>query len=277
VLAYGRMIRFSHTVSRCPFALTSAALAAQVAASERAGAVDSWWPWWARAAPAMASTAWAITRSTRGTPAPRAGAPEGPALRGECGGSSWSPPGRSCSPRDAEPAVPRPVALALVIVFGYSYTKRFTALSPLVLGLALAVAPVGAWLAIRGSFHPVRSCSPWPCSPGWRGSDTIYACQDAEVDRQAGLSPFPRRLGVRKRSGWRAACSALGRSPREPVLAGPPAPPYLAGARPSRACSSTSTRWSARPTSLGSCSLQPERLGQPALFAATLAAVSWPE
>ena len=45
--------------------------------------------------------------------------------------------------------------LALAIVFGYSYTKRFTALSHVVLGLALAVAPVGAWLAIRGSFSPI--------------------------------------------------------------------------------------------------------------------------
>jgi 4-hydroxybenzoate polyprenyltransferase len=88
-----------------------------------------------------------------------------------------------------------PVALA--IVFGYSYTKRFTAFSHGFLGLALAIAPVGAWLAIRGSFA-------WPpvvlglAVLLWvAGFDTIYACQDAAHDRSVGLRSLPARWGIR--------------------------------------------------------------------------------
>ena len=87
-----------------------------------------------------------------------------------------------------------PVALA--IVFGYSFTKRFTSLSHLALGLALAVAPVGAWLAVRGTFA-------WPpvvlglAVLAWvAGFDAIYACQDVEVDRRDGLHSLPARFGI---------------------------------------------------------------------------------
>jgi 4-hydroxybenzoate polyprenyltransferase len=87
-----------------------------------------------------------------------------------------------------------PVALA--VVFGYSYTKRFTAASQLVLGLSLAVAPVGAWLAIRGRFDAVPLALGFAVVLWVAGFDTIYACQDAEVDRREGLHSIPARLGV---------------------------------------------------------------------------------
>jgi 4-hydroxybenzoate polyprenyltransferase len=94
-----------------------------------------------------------------------------------------------------------PVALALVC--GYSYTKRFTALSHVFLGLALSIAPVGAWLAVRGSFA-------WPpvvlglAVLAWvAGFDIIYACQDAAFDRSAGLHSIPARLGI-GRALWAA-------------------------------------------------------------------------
>jgi 4-hydroxybenzoate polyprenyltransferase len=87
-----------------------------------------------------------------------------------------------------------PVAVA--IVFGYSYTKRFTAFSHAFLGLALAIAPVGAWLAVRGSLA-------WPpvvlglAVLLWvAGFDTIYACQDAAHDRAVGLRSLPARWGI---------------------------------------------------------------------------------
>jgi 4-hydroxybenzoate polyprenyltransferase len=87
-----------------------------------------------------------------------------------------------------------PVALA--IVFGYSYTKRFTAAAHLVLGLALGVAPIGAWLAVRGAFA-VEPLVLALAVLGWvAGFDTIYACQDAEFDRREGLHSLPARLGV---------------------------------------------------------------------------------
>ena len=87
-----------------------------------------------------------------------------------------------------------PVALA--VVFGYSYTKRFTSLSHLVLGLALAIAPVGAWLAIRGSFAVVPFLVGFGVLFWVAGFDIIYSCQDADFDRGAGLRSLPARFGV---------------------------------------------------------------------------------
>ena len=87
-----------------------------------------------------------------------------------------------------------PVALAIVL--GYSYTKRFTAASHLVLGLALAVAPVGAWLAIRGRFDLVPVVLGLAVLLWVAGVDTLYACQDVEFDRQEGLRSLPAAVGV---------------------------------------------------------------------------------
>jgi 4-hydroxybenzoate polyprenyltransferase len=86
--------------------------------------------------------------------------------------------------------------VALLVVCFYSYTKRFTDFSHLFLGLALGIAPLGAWLAVRGRFD-------WPpCVLAaavvfWLvGFDIIYATQDYEFDRSAGLHSLPARLGV---------------------------------------------------------------------------------
>ena len=87
-----------------------------------------------------------------------------------------------------------PVALA--IVFAYSYTKRFTSASHLVLGLALAVAPVGAWLAVRGRFDVAPLVLALAVLLWVAGFDTIYACQDVEFDRGEGLHSLPARVGV---------------------------------------------------------------------------------
>ena len=84
----------------------------------------------------------------------------------------------------------------LGILFGYSYTKRFTALSHLVLGFAIGLAPLGAWLAIRGEFAwiPVLLSGAVMCWIG--GFDIIYACQDTDFDRKAGLFSMPSRWGT---------------------------------------------------------------------------------
>ncbi len=88
-----------------------------------------------------------------------------------------------------------PVALAVVL--GYSFTKRFTWASHLMLGLSLAMAPMGGWLAIRGSF----SWTAWLLAAAvllWvAGFDVIYACQDVEFDRREGLHSIPARFGIR--------------------------------------------------------------------------------
>lgn len=88
--------------------------------------------------------------------------------------------------------------VALVLLFLYSYTKRFTWLTHLVLGLCLGLAPAAAWIAVRGSLDwPILLLS--AAVTLWvSGFDIIYACQDLEFDRQAGLFSLPRRLGIRR-------------------------------------------------------------------------------
>ena len=85
---------------------------------------------------------------------------------------------------------------ALAIIFGYSYTKRFTWASHLVLGLALALAPLGGWLAVSGSL----SSAAWLLGGAvllWvAGFDVLYACQDVDFDRREGLFSIPARFGV---------------------------------------------------------------------------------
>ncbi len=91
-----------------------------------------------------------------------------------------------------------PVALALL--FSYSYTKRFTWLSHLVLGLCLALAPVGAWIAVRGSFAWTPILLGLAVLLWTAGFDILYALQDEEHDRRAGLKSVPARWGTRTRA-----------------------------------------------------------------------------
>ncbi len=87
-----------------------------------------------------------------------------------------------------------PIVLALI--FLYSYTKRFTRWSHLVLGLVLGSAPAAAWIAVRGSLDP-RILVLTVMVLCWVGGfDTLYACQDAEHDRHAGLKSVPASIGV---------------------------------------------------------------------------------
>jgi 4-hydroxybenzoate polyprenyltransferase len=88
--------------------------------------------------------------------------------------------------------------VALVILFFYSLTKRFTALSHFFLGLALGISPIGAWMAVTGRFDlpPFVLCAAvllWVA-----GFDLIYATQDEEFDRKAGLRSLVVTLGTRK-------------------------------------------------------------------------------
>jgi 4-hydroxybenzoate polyprenyltransferase len=89
--------------------------------------------------------------------------------------------------------------VALGIVFWYSLAKRFTSYTQLFLALAMAVAPVGGWLAAGGPFTVLE---PWLLGAAigaWVGGfDILYACQDLEFDRAAGLKSIPVRFGVRR-------------------------------------------------------------------------------
>jgi 4-hydroxybenzoate polyprenyltransferase len=87
-----------------------------------------------------------------------------------------------------------PVALAVILL--YSYTKRFTRWSHLVLGLALGIAPAAAWIAVRGSLDP-RILLLTAAVTFWVGGfDVIYACQDHEYDSSHGLHSLPRYCGI---------------------------------------------------------------------------------
>lgn len=87
-----------------------------------------------------------------------------------------------------------PVALAIVLL--YSYTKRFTSLTHLFLGLALSGAPLGAWIAVRGELSVVPLFLGLAVALWVAGFDIIYACQDVPFDREAGLYSLPKRLGI---------------------------------------------------------------------------------
>src|SRR5579862_5143864 len=91
--------------------------------------------------------------------------------------------------------------LALAILFFYSYTKRFTAWAHFVLGFCLGISPAAAWIAIRGSLDPrmLILCAAVTLWVG--GFDVLYACQDVEFDRGAGLHSIPKRFGVARALG----------------------------------------------------------------------------
>jgi 4-hydroxybenzoate polyprenyltransferase len=88
-----------------------------------------------------------------------------------------------------------PVALASI--FGYSYTKRFTAASHLILGWCLSLAPSGAWIAIQGRLCLVPLLLSLSVMLWTAGFDILYACQDYEFDTRAGLHSIPQRFGIR--------------------------------------------------------------------------------
>jgi 4-hydroxybenzoate polyprenyltransferase len=195
---YARMIKLSHSVFALPFALAAAALAAGGAPAPRQ------LMWIVVAMVGARSAAMGFNRladhdlDARNPRTAGRELPAGLLTRREV----WAFVALSAAALVGAAAMLNPLCLALspvalAIVFGYSYTKRFTAFSHGFLGLALAIAPVGAWLAIRGSFA-------WPpvvlglAVLLWvAGFDTIYACQDAAHDRSVGLRSLPARWGIR--------------------------------------------------------------------------------
>jgi len=86
----------------------------------------------------------------------------------------------------------------LLLLFSYSYTKRFTWASHVVLGLCLGAAPLAAWIAVTGSFDPRILVISFAVLFWVAGFDVLYALQDIEFDREEGLHSIPRFLGVGK-------------------------------------------------------------------------------
>lgn len=92
--------------------------------------------------------------------------------------------------------------VALLSVLGYSYAKRFTSFAHLILGWALAISPTAAWIAVRGAIDDVIPIFLSLIVMMWTsGFDIMYACQDYEFDKKAGLRSIPARFGI-KNSLW---------------------------------------------------------------------------
>jgi 4-hydroxybenzoate polyprenyltransferase len=88
--------------------------------------------------------------------------------------------------------------VALLFVLGYSYAKRFTSMAHLLLGIALAIAPSAAWIAVRGDLNDEVPILLSLFVVIWTaGFDVLYACQDYDYDRKAGLRSIPARFGIK--------------------------------------------------------------------------------
>ncbi len=198
VRLWGRMVKFSHSVFALPFALSGAALAA----AEHGISVEQV-IWIAVAMIGARNAAMGFNRlvdSGLDARNPRTRSRELPSGK-LSRGAVWIFTGAltalfvfACFKLGSACLILSPVALA--IIFGYSYTKRFTWASHLVLGLALAIAPVGGWVAVTGRFSVVA----WLLGAAvllWvAGFDVVYACQDREFDREHGLFSIPARFGI---------------------------------------------------------------------------------
>jgi 4-hydroxybenzoate polyprenyltransferase len=191
------MIKWEHSIFALPFALSGAMLAA-------AG-----WPSWnklvwivvcmvtARSA-AMAFNRWADARLDAANPRTAGRAiPAGLLSRNFAGGFTVVMAVAfilAAGQLNRTTLLLSPVALAVLLL--YSYTKRFTRWSHLVLGLALGIAPAAAWIAIRGSLDP-RIIVLTAAVLFWVGGfDVLYACQDMAHDRASGLNSIPEAWGI---------------------------------------------------------------------------------
>jgi len=87
--------------------------------------------------------------------------------------------------------------IALVVIFGYSYTKRFTNFSHLVLGLSLSLSPIGAWIGVTGKIAAAPFILAFAVLLWTAGFDIIYACQDLQHDIKTKLYSIPKMMGVK--------------------------------------------------------------------------------
>jgi len=198
IRTWGRMVKFSHSVFALPFAGTGAALAAA-----RYGISWRQIVWVVVAMGAARNAAMGFNRladhaiDARNPRTAGRELPQGALTRG----AVWAFTGALAvlfvfASFRLNSLCGALSPLALAIVFAYSFTKRFTWASHVVLGLALAIAPVGGWLAIAGRFALIPVFLAAAVLFWVAGFDTIYACQDAAFDLKEGLFSIPARFGV---------------------------------------------------------------------------------
>ena len=195
-------IKFQHSVFALPFALTGAALAFR---GSGLGAADAAWKlgWIVVAMVAARSAAMAFNRlidaaiDARNPRTASRALPTGSlSKRFTAIFVALSAAILVLAAWQLNPLCLKLSPFALAIALGYSYTKRFTALSHLVLGAVLGIAPAAAWVAVRGTFDPVILYLASAVTLWTAGFDIIYSCQDIEFDRASGLHSLPARLGV---------------------------------------------------------------------------------
>lgn len=198
VATLGRMVKLSHTIFALPFALAAAALAARGIGLPlgRLLAIVL----------AMAGARTAAMGFNRivdrhiDARNPRTAMRELP--RGAVSlSAAWALTGAATALFVGAAAYLGPLCLALtplalLFLFGYSYTKRFTALCHLVLGIAIAGGPAGAWIAVRGDFGAAPALMMLAVATWIAGFDVLYALADRDFDRTAGLHSIPARVGV---------------------------------------------------------------------------------
>src|ERR1700689_1150590 len=200
------MIKFEHSVFALPFALMGALLAARYAPI--AGAAPGWPSWrqiaWIVVAMVGARSA-AMTmnriidlRYDRENPRTRTRALATGALTVQF---AWLFAAAAAAVLVIAAWQLNPLALklspvALGVLFFYSYTKRFTSWSHLVLGFCLGMSPAAAWIAVAGSldWRMLILCAAVTLWVG--GFDVLYACQDIEYDKSAGLHSIPKKFGI---------------------------------------------------------------------------------
>lgn len=199
LLTYARMIKLSHSIFALPFALASGVLAArQVEVS-----LVQWLLIVACMVTARSSAMGFNRLVDRDVDAlnPRTASRELPSGQLSAG-AAWAFTIGSAALFVGFAAALGPTTLklspiALLIVWGYSLTKRFTSWCHVVLGVALGISPVAVWVALTGGFSPVAWLLSLAVASWVAGFDIIYACQDLEFDRAAGLNSVPARLGLR--------------------------------------------------------------------------------
>jgi len=191
------MIKWEHSIFALPFALTAALLAARGIPALRTIAWILVAMVAARSA-AMAFNRWADADLDAANPRTRSRAiPAGLLSRGFVLGFTLLMAGLFVVASASLNRLTLYLSpLVLAVLLGYSYTKRITRWSHLVLGLALGLAPAAAWIAVQGSLDPrilVLTCA----VTLWVGGfDVLYACQDCDHDRSAGLHSLPQAVGI---------------------------------------------------------------------------------
>ena len=200
ILTFGRMIRFSHTLFAMPFALTSVAL---VSFSNKVTLSKLFWIIVAMVGARSAAMGFnRIADREYDEKNPRTKNREIPtkqiSLREASGFVSIAALILVFAAHELNPLCFYLSPIALVVVFFYSFTKRFTWLSHIFLGLGMGLAPVGAWLGIAGQFSVVPILIGSAVVAWGAGFDIIYSCQDLDYDDEVNLYSMPRSLGVRR-------------------------------------------------------------------------------